>query len=955
MTINKVIIKNIGYNFNKENFKYFESLSGFDRINTLYVLPNYLQLENNRKKLTEKLGAIRSENIMTFDDLASRFFPDDKNIINKEKASWIIKKIIEKNNLEKLSTSLGTAKDILNYIYLMKSHKINAEIYLDAIEKIEDLKDIGFIFKEYEDFLMRNKLYDEIDVYVKSSENIGKNKINIGTIIINGFLEFRPQELFLLKSLCNENNSIIIEYPYSTKKNNIKFVKTIKKLKELGFLIEKDYEEIKNEPEKLGYNLLSYDESRFDIDTTIIKASSKYYEVVEVFRNIKEKLEYMDIKDISIIGSSDYEIIIKNVGKDFGIPISVMNEESGRDLPFIRSILNFLEFILKDEKTNFISLINDENINYEFRELKDYLTKSLNELEYKGLGYDYLDLEDDFSEFLSYMDNVAKEYKKDPLDKLENFLDNKNISQNIMKSYKVHNDLEVLKTSLRGLELVKDSIEEIKTFSNLVKLDGEEIIEILIYYLDNVKFYSNSDTEGILFMDYINSLGSKSKVRYFLGLNIDFPTIKGKGFLYSKRFNKLFEKLNIDIESNLENLDNKTLQFSQSISNSDINVLSYVYPDEDLENEFSIYLKDYLRRIKNNITEIKTASITKEIITDKDNIRDRILSDSYKFHRDEKIIELNYLCEKDLNYLNKKINNIYLKDNFEEKYWGSIESFPHKDFLSLSQGMIDTFNSCPFKYFMKYILGIEKLLLDYKDEFFLDLGINYHDILSLLYKNDDVLNLSEIEIKEKINIRVEDKLKYNGMNDEEIDIQRKMIKDYIYDFILIDKKLRDNFKVEFKPSLFEKEFSKKIENIEIYGRVDRIDIDEEERGLVIDYKTKYAPSQSEVRKFENLQLPIYALLYGEEKAIGGFYGIIEKPEIQQTFYLKNILKNSRKGTKLSQEELNNFYSLLKDRIIEIGDSIRKGDFFVKPINDKICNYCDYKDICRKEELEDEIQ
>lgn len=954
--MNKVVVRNVGYNFNEENLEFIESLDFLSRINLIYILPNYLQLENNRNLLAERLGAIRAENIMTFDDLAYRFFPYKDKIINKEKSSWIIKKILEKEDFENISSSLGTAKDILGYIQVLKSNKINSIKYNENIKEFDDLKNIGLIFDKYEMFLKDNNLFDEVDVYYGAIEELKAEEIKIGNVIINGFLEFRPHELALIDNLKKLSNSITIQYPYKKSNNNIKFNKTLSELKDLNFTLEIGDVFFYGDNQKIGYELMNINENAsYNQNVEVIRASNKYYEVSEVIRNINSKLEDYNVEDISIIASPDYEILIKNIAKEYEIPISIMNEESGRNIPIVRSLINFLEFILEDKKTKLVSVLNDENINLVFDiDFKEFTQKFI-EFEYLGLDYNYKNSDIEFEKNLNNIKRVVDKFKKFPIKSIEEFINNEDISNELLSSYLVHEDIEILKTSLKGVEIIKKSIEEVNSFANLINISGKEVIEVLIYYLNNINYYISRDKKGIIVTDYINSLGSESKVRYILGLNSNFPKLRKTNYLFSKRFDKLFKNLGINVEREYENIDNITLQISQAIASGDNLIFSYVFPDVKLCEESSIYLKDYIKRIKDDcVIYYKSVSMTKEEISYSAGVREKLMSDLYSHNKNlNPEVQLNYITREEELIFNNFLNKYYSRKDILGKYWGKLNNFEAPANIYYSQGMLDSYNICPFKYYMEYVLFYEELSLDYFDDFFIERGNLYHKILYTLYKIDDVLNVSEEELEDIVISRVDEYLNNPYKNSDELKVQKSIFSEKLIELIINDRQLHSELKESYVPKIFEKRLEKEIDKFKVYGIVDRIDLNEDNSAIIYDYKSGRSPSRKSVLNLENIQLPIYSYLYGLDSLSGAFFGELKDRKIKRTFHIKDIfVKGSYTGNSLTKEELITLIDDTESRIKEIIKRINDGLFIVKPINKENCEYCEYNEICRKEELPD---
>lgn len=981
--MNKVVVRNVGYNFNKENLKFIESLEPLERIKMFYLLPNYQQLENTRRELTEQFGGIREKSLVTFDDLALYFSNSSLEIINKEKASWIIKKIIEKEKLEKVSESLGTASVILNYIQILKSNNINSEIYIDKTKEYEELHNIGIIFRKYEEFLKLNNLLDEIDIYKESIENIKNLDKNLGHFIINGFIDFRTHELEMLNALSSKAKSLTIQIPYLTKKQNSKLERTLADLENVGFnSIEKELI-LEDDGDKLGYEFYSSEENVYNIDTELIVASSKYYEVYEVFRNIEEKIEDFKLEDISIIANSEYEELVKSIADDFNLPISIMNKELAKDIPIVKSILKLLEFSNEEDKQILVSIALDNNINYLFSDkINGYFIQKLREFQFINLENGIIILQEEINKILNkikieeFKDEEEKKHlensiiirenlmvffkslekfvinlKSNPIEVIEELLAKKEFISKKLYYYNKHKNEEILRRFTKGVEILKDSIEEIREFSKLVNLNPIETIEILIYYLERISYYSSAESNGIPVMDMINSIGSQSKIIYFLGMNPEFPILKSKGYLFSENFDKLMDNFKIYEDNIYDTFNNYLLQFSSLLTNRDKIVFSYTYESTELEEDKSILLEDYLKRIDNkNIRKISSKSMIKEDITNKDNTTFRVIYDSFNMETspDSNKLELNYLKQKEVDYINNYLNRYYSRIDREGKYIGIVNNYEinegnTKEELSFSNKQLNYYNECPFKYYGQYVLKFREYLLDYEDRFNLDKGIAYHSILKDLYeKNDDILTMSNDEIKKRIVQLLEDHFddsKTFTDNEYYLDTLKRIYFKKLYNLVLKDIEIHQDPELEkFKPKVFEHLIERDFGNFYVYGNIDRIDEDENGFGIVIDYKSSSNPSKNEILNGLDLQLPIYGLLNGMDKTLGAFYGNIKYEKMDMTFSLND------------SENFRNFLSETMNNIITDVEAIDKGVFIPNPVNDKNCQYCEYNEICRIEDI-----
>lgn len=945
--MNKLIIKNIGYNFHEENLEYLKSLTPKERLRVLYVLPNYSYLEKAREELVDSIGAINSSNILTFDDLASKFYKNENKIINANEGTWIIKKIVEKLKEDKISDSLGTSKEILSYILFLKSNEIDVKTYEQACKNYPELNGISKIYKMYDEFLKANNLEDEIGEYLISRDNIlnfeNSKKIEI---IINGFIEFRPHEIKLLKALTEAGNKIVVQYPFNTHKNNIKIQKMIKEFEDLGFFIEKE-DSFKSGNFLLAFNILSSNVNRYPINTVEISASTKYYEIREVFSNIRQKLEYTDIEEISIIAPEEYEEIIKTVSRETKIPISIMNERSGKDLSVIQFVLNFLELIKNEEKKKLISFVLDERLSKEFESNREFLLKNIREMNYKGISYEYLNLDDNLKSFFSRLREIINSIMENPYVELKDYLQLAEIEKDIIESFYEHKDVTILKDSLNGLDLLNETIDKVFNFSKMLNLKGVETVEILIEELKNSTFYSREVTKGIQVLRPINSIGNQSKNRFICGLGSDYPMVMRPTFLYSERFKSLFENLGINIEDRYENFDKSILVFSQSLAGAEKLIFSYSFEDSELSKSKSIFLKDSLKRIESeNFNNISARSMVKDNETEFDTIRDKTIRDIFK-NKNEDVIQLNYLLSEDvyrLNHVSKDYSK--RKEGFEE-FIGKLNR--KMSLLNYSPKSLEYYRVCPFKFYVKYILEIEPLELEYVDEFHIDKGNYFHMILKSLYESEDVFSLEDGKLSDKVKFYVDKVIDSEDLTSDEKEIQKEIYYKFLINFVREDLSYHEKIQGKFRPVILEGHIYGKFDGFDIKGFVDRVDEDEEGNLLIIDYKSNYHPSGKDVRELKKIQLPIYSLIMNSEKVKGAIYGSIQKGKLQHGFISDTIAQKSTKY-KFGEEELKEYFEQAKDLLVNIHEGIDRGDFQVDPIDLNECDYCEYQNICRKEEI-----
>lgn len=945
--MNKLIIRNIGYDFQKENIKYIKDLAPLNRLGLFYILPNYSILEDTRKDLTEELGGIGIENVMTFDDLSDIFSDKNKTYISRDEGAWILKKILEDKEDIKFSSSIGTAREILSFILEIKSNNINPSKFIDVVKNYNfpDLENIYKLYLEYEHFLESNDLEDEIGKYIYPIKNNKFSEFKNKVIIINGFIEFRPNELFLLGFLNKLGFDITIQLPFLTKKLNAKLNKTIKVLENLGYL--KDCETyFEDNNQKLAYDIFSNDKTTYPVDCTLIKSTNKYYELREVFSMIKEDLQNCSLRDISIIIRDEYDPIIRKISKEENLPINVLSQEKASKLPLIKSVINYLELLKYDEKKKLISYFLDDNFNLKYKDNRYAILQELRSLDYKGIFAEYEDLSEELLEFFSDLKYQIMEFKKNPKERLKEIFSEDSLKDKALENFYIHSEESILSDLLTSIDILNENIENVINFSDIVKLSFEDILDILIDSFKDKKYYSKA-VNGIKVLKGINSINSSSKIRYIVGLDSSYPSISSKGYLYSEQFLNIYRNMNMNFSDKFEDFDNNLLIYSDIVSNSEKLILSYIYEDPKLKENRSILVNDTLNRIQEDFKrEVTASNIVKNKVTKLDNLTVRFIYDTNVSPENK---EMNYFPRENLSRINNKLISYKKRKDLEESYWGEVDNYDDKINSKYSPKMLQYFNECPFRFYMKYVLKYEALELDYIDKFNLEKGNFYHLVLEYFFKEENYLNLSFEEIKTLIEKSIDRAIIELELKEISI-LQKNLVTRILTNYAVADINRQKSYYQVFKPTYFERFFSRFINNIEVKGRIDRIDLSQDNLAVITDYKSKNTPDKKDVFDLKDLQLPLYALLYGKENIMSLSYGNIEESTVSNHIFNIDLIKKTREQKKLTKEQLQDYFTKVENHILTIDEDIKKGNFLVKPISNNVCTYCDYQNICRKEEL-----
>jgi ATP-dependent helicase/nuclease subunit B len=312
---------------------------------------------------------------------------------------------------------------------------------------------------------------------------------------------------------------------------------------------------------------------------------------------------------------------------------------------------------------------------------------------------------------------------------------------------------------------------------------------------------------------------------------------------------------------------------------------------------------------------------------------------------------------------------------------------------SISQ--LEKYAACPFQYFMDQILHLN--VVEELEEGItpIEKGSILHEVLFKFYierrnkKLPPLFECSETgynEAVEHLLTLTHEKLDTLPESDLFTFLEKELIlgtdtsRGIIHEFLEYER----NRKLDVQPSYFEVPIGKrigglqntdniffseeavKVGNINIHGKVDRIDASEKEF-TVIDYKSgSNLPSLEDVLNGISLQLPIYLYIIETifqnkfklnlTPAAGQYYRL--KSKIEEKFVLANLeydgiafdKKRNRSGFVENDAELR---KIIDKSIVFLNGyvvAIARGEFPLTPKErmDKVCINCDFEKICRKE-------
>ena len=799
------------------------------------------------------------------------------------------------------------------------------------------LKDIILIYEKFENKIQDNYI-DETDLLTILAENIDKiDLLKNADVYIDEFAGFTEQEYQAIKKIIKIANSVTITFctdnlDLNTDPNSDIFYPNKVTYKKIINLLDKDEKvetinlnnlyRFKNEELKYIEEYLystkvkqfntkqesSHEQNTLPKKIKLFLAKNYYSEIENVAKKINKLIKYENLryKDISIItkNKDNYSSVIKMIFQKYDIPVFIDEKRDLNQNVIVQYILSILEILNKNYsyetvfnylKTGFVEI--DEN---DVFKLEKYAIKyGIKNNKFKK---DFVYGKDEEIEYL----NKLRKQIINPLVNLKEKIDEEKSAQNISKQIylflvqqnikeKINNKINKLKED-NFLDLAKeyeqcykiiiDILDEINLIFGEEKITVDKFIKILKIGLKNSELGKIPGTQDqVIVGDTDRSRSRKTKVVFIIGLNDGvFPSInKNQGFLDDEDRESLKTE-NIEIaKGTLENLYDDNFNIYKAFTTAEEKLfLSYASSDNEGKPLRASNLIFRIKKIFPNIIEesdiIKKENL--ELINEKISYDDLILKINemengispeklffilYKYYAQNK----NYksILNDNIKYINFKLNEKLKKENIEKLYGNR---------LNTSISKLERYRSCPFSYYLQYILKL-KDKEELKVQNF-DTGSFMHDVINTFFEeinnNDEYRNFYE---KARIGLLqdAEDEKNTGDIStiiEKLVDkiINEKLLNENNYIFIATEKYkllvqrlkriivkslkyiIQSLVQSEFTLEGTEVEFGEKgkykpivlnLENgktVELIGKIDRIDVAQDENKKyvrIIDYKS----------------------------------------------------------------------------------------------------------------------
>lgn len=799
-----------------------------------------------------------------------------KHNVNTETLEDVLKDSTDirlKYKLEDIQLLYKSYNELINNKYIDENDILT--ILNENIEKVDMFKNTIIYIDEFAGFTKQEYLL--IEKLLKMAK-----KLTI-SICTDNLLE-------------NTNPDIDIFYPNKIAANRIKeLAKKNNVLIEEDVILEKRYRYKNRELYKLEDSLATSKKDKYEENVENIKmflASNPYSEVEYMANNIIELVrdKNYQYRDIAIITKdiTKYSGLIKAIFGKYEIPVFIDEKQDLSQNILVKYITAFLDIFAKnwsiDAMFNYIKSgflnINQEDIFVLENYCKNLGIKGIKKYseEWKiqtGSNYDLDKLNTlrknivtpllDFRKKLNNSKTVTDISKS-----LYEFLIENNINQIVeQKSEELQQEgkIDLANIYNTSWNILIEILDEMVLVLGDKKVSFEKYSELLRIGLTNSSLGKIPATlDEVTVGDVDRSRSSKKKVVFIIGLNDGvFPSNnKNEGFIDDNE--RIYLKENgIELAKTLtEQIYDENFNIYKAFTiPEEILYLSYLASDSDGKGLRKSILVNKIKKIFPKMQEESDITQKDINISTKNATFDMLLTKLRKFFDGEEIediwFELYEIYSKDKEYKEKLDNAIqgFFYTNIPENISKENIKKLYGDTLKTSISRLETYRRCAFSYYIKYGLKLSD-----KTEFkleSLDTGTFMHEVIDEFFTtiNDNGLNLRKLEdeeIEKILDNIINEKLalnknyifnstpKYIILTNRLKKVIKKSIKYIIQTIKLSDFNVFGN-EIEFGENKKYSPIEIQLENnqkAEIIGKIDRVDIAENEDGRyirIIDYKS----------------------------------------------------------------------------------------------------------------------
>lgn len=966
------------------------------------IVPDKLSLFMERF-IFEKLNIESSFNIKisTLNRFAKKTLDISKDKeISKVGSIILIHKILNEN-IDKLKVlrskaySFSYAQEVYNTIQQLKASKIYPQEMMNFKSNNNQLTDkildLSLVYDQYE----QNKagLIDSLESFLMSAFTVAKNRENEKILFI-GFDDFTAIEYTIIERLSINNDVYVVNYLSKSSNKYIYNHEIIDQLKNIAIINDIPFEIENRDKHSCGIkeflldNLYSTNNESITQDTGVVRifvANSLRQELEFVARDIRERIingaEYSNF-GIAIFGLEGKNNIINEIFSKYEINYYNDSDFSLNKSIFYKFLISIFKFNIEGyELTHLIDMINSPFFNIEDNK-KIEITNFLIKLNFRGAKFDWINIPIELNESMEKLQEFVNLFIIDRdfslneiIEKFSHAFDELGIDEKLT-------DLANSYVKLQDKILITKSHEMIdQLFSEILKfypqIDIYSLFDIFLNVANVIKINNLPQT-----IDAVKILDANECMEIFDNLYLVnctsecAPIVKSDcGIILDSEIGELnfSNKLSPTIAhiNRLAKLRlyNTCLQFDKTLT------ISYSKNGSEIINDICSRIKVNTKLGDINLQPIEIGNLGKNIALSEWDYIEKYCKENIKFKK------LNEKSEKFSENIEKIYENNKNLDEISEN-----DKKVYENLKSISASSLESYFKCPFYYFASNVLKIREREDSEIQSF--DVGNILHDLLFKYYtlkKNvGDIYEFCRDEI-----------FKFIDKNDRlKLKVTSPIITNLIDESVRVINGLNyidENSLFQPEPKLLEHEFfgstALKLKNIDIIGKVDRVD-KSVDMLRIIDYKSGKAQANLKELYYGNkLQLFLYASAMENElkkPVVGGFYlplhnnytkideggyvlnGFFEnneevvhaldkrlvpnmKSDIVNVKMTKQGLASKTRGYKeLDSTQMLNLKEYAKDIAVNAVNEIKSG--FIMPTPSEVsdpCKYCPYIHICLK--------
>ena len=888
----------------KTGYCFKEIKNSINLADKIYLITpeQFSYMQEKRLLSSLETNAVLNAEVITFNRMIDRIkvevggIPQD--LLTKSSKAMVINSIMQKNK-DKF-TFLGKSDEnielVLKTITEFKRHNVKIEDLENNINETEDinlklkLTDMTFIYKCFEDFKAKKYIDDDDRLTILSKLIEKSTMFDNSLVFIDEFAGFTNQEYEIIKQIIKKATKTVITSCVDFKNKTEIFdpnKQVIDKILNIAnevsvkveepIVLEKAERFKNNELKHLEQNIYQNIYQKYNETPIYIKlflASNPYTEIEHVAKEIIKlaRDENYKFNEISVITKNIDSIcsIAKAVFAKYEIPIYIdEKDELSQSIAaeYILGILNIFaknwgtEAVLNYVKFGFLNLEKEE-----IYQLENYTKKwGIRGNKWYKEDWKYGDNLEELNQIrkqiveplLKFKETLSKQKTvKDICQAIYVFLEENNFYNKLNEKISVlenNNELKIASNYKQSVENLISVLDEMVELFADKKISFENFLNLFKTGLQYRELGSIPQTiDQVTLGDIDRSRTHKVRACFIIGVNDGiFPSInKNEGF-FNDNDRLVLKELGTELaKGTTEMLYDEEFNIYKALTTAEEKLfLSYNSQDIDGAALRSSVIITKIKKIFPKLTEESDVVTNQTEVTVPQSTFNELLYNLRKYKDGEQINKIwfdvyNWYSQNDewKNKLQEALKGIFYTNKTEDLNEDNLEKLYGKT-LKTSISKLEKYQECPFSFHLKYGLNLKE-----KEEFqikSIDTGSFMHDIIDTFFeevKEEDIKTLTKNSITEQVNNIIEEKLelKQNALflSSPKFIVLTNRLKKVVSDSIyyIVYQMQNSSFKILGN----EVEFSERIDNVEITGKIDRLDSAKDENGeyiRIIDYKS----------------------------------------------------------------------------------------------------------------------